>query len=157
VSQATIGPQERTTGVPPDMRRRSRAHLPLSAQVFRADHKALSQPADIRDINILGAFLYCEFAATVGEVVWVELTPVQSSVPVILKCEGRVVRVEGRASNGLLGIAVEFNDFVAQQPNESTRDYASGPVTHWTVDMIDRKFARRPEFQAYASRIQGAA
>jgi len=157
VYQAIGTAKQSTHGALREQRRQSRSHLLLSAQVFRAEQEADACDVRIRDINILGAFLYCDFDVTVGEMLWVELTPVQSKSPMAVNCEARVIRVEKAAMQGMTGIAVEFNNFVVQSPNESSNDYVNKPVMNWTVERIDQSFARRPEFQAYASRIQGAA
>lgn len=144
-------------GVVPEQRRQSRVHLPVSAKVCRSSErsKADTRIAYVRDANIRGAFFYCDLQVNVGDSLQVELAPAAAHHNV--NCEANVVRVEESALNGLTGIAVEFHDFVIQDPEKSNDDQISKPFTGWSVDMIEKKFARRPELKMYAARIQGAA
>ena len=92
-----------------------------------------------------------------GESLEVELSPLHGNPQLNVNCEARVVRVEESGMNGLTGIAVEFHHFDVEEPGKSQDDHLTRPFLRWTVDMVDEMFARRPELQTYASRIQGAA
>jgi hypothetical protein len=141
-------------GALPEQRRQSRVQLPLSARVIDLNGKAEPHTAHLRDLNILGAFFYSDLQVAVGDAVRVALTP---SIPDLnVNCEARVVRVEQSALNGLTGVAVQFHDFVVQEP-EGSADEVLKPTAKWTASMVDKKFARRPELQSCAERIQGAA
>jgi PilZ domain len=145
-------------GVVPEQRRQSRVHLPVSAKVCRSSErsKADARIAYVRDANIRGAFFYCDLQVSVGDSLQVELSPAANAHHNV-NCEANVVRVEESALNGLTGIAVEFYDFVIQGSEKSNDGQISKPFTGWSADMVEKKFARRPELKMYAARIQGAA
>lgn len=157
MAQINIREQQILTGAVPDQRRQSRAQLPVSAKVFHAPGTPTARTAHLRDVNILGAFFYSDLEVEVGDSLLVEIAP-SSGIPYLnVNCEAIVVRVEEPGLNGLAGIAVEFHNFMVAEPHETAGDHASQPFVSWAVEMVDQKFARRPELEICASRIQGAA
>lgn len=140
----------------PDQRRQPRVQLPVAAHVFKSERKTDSRLVYMRDINVLGAFLFCDLKVRVGETLHVELKPAQGNQHLDLECEARVVRVEECPTQGVTGIAVEFHDFKLEEPGENNDDTTT-PFVHWSLKMVDQMFARRPELESFASRIQGAA
>lgn len=157
MAQINIRAQQIMTGAVPDQRRQSRAQLPVSAKVFPARGEASAHIAHLRDVNVLGAFFYSDLEVAVGDPLVVELAPTSGLPYLNVNCEAVVVRVEEPGLNGLGGIAVEFHNFMVADPHESVRDHVSQPFVSWAVNMVDQKFARRPELEICASRIQGAA
>jgi hypothetical protein len=157
MAQASVRAQEFMLGVLPEQRRQSRAQLPVAAKVFHAKDTTAPHIAYLRDINILGAFFYCDLDVSIGDQVLVELDPNLQTPSLNVNCEANVVRVEESGMNGMPGIAVEFHRFVVQEPSEPTYDPTPKPFVQWTVDMVEQKFARRRDLQLHADRIQGAA
>jgi hypothetical protein len=156
VIQASVRAQQIMLGALPDQRRQHRVQLPVAAHVFKPERTTDSSLAYMRDINVLGAFLFCDLKVKVGETVQLELKPAEGNHLLNLDCEARVVRVEECPKQGVSGIAVEFHGFKAEEPCENNDD-ATKPFLHWSLKMVDQMFARRPELQSFASRIQGAA
>ena len=154
MAPANIRAEKIMLGALPEQRRQSRVQLPVSAQVYELNGKASPHTAHLRDLNILGAFFYSDLEVGIGDAVRVALTPAVPNLNV--DCEAWVVRVEKSALNGLSGVAVEFHDFIVQEP-EASADQTTKSFAKWPVDVVDRKFARRPELKTYAARIQGAA
>jgi hypothetical protein len=144
-------------GVAPEQRRQSRAQLPLTAKVLPCKRTGVPRIAYLRDINILGVFLYCDLDVRVGAELRVELAPTTAKPGLTVNCEAKVVRIERSAMNGLTGVALEFQGFVVEERSEHPQDDVTTPFVNWTVNMVEQKFARRRELQVHASRVQGAA
>jgi hypothetical protein len=111
----------------------------------------------LRDINILGAFFYCDLDVQIGAELRVQLAPTTAVPRLNVNCEAKVVRIERSAMNGLPGIAVRFERFAVEEPREHAQDHAAIPFLNWTVNMMEQNFARRRELQVHASRVQGTA
>ena len=154
--QASLRAQQIMLGALPDQRRQPRVQLAVAAHVFKLERKTDSRLAYMRDINGLGAFLFCDLKVTVGETVRIKLKPAGGNQHPNLDCEAKVVRVEECPTQGVTGIAVEFHHYKVEEPGENNDDTTRSFV-HWSLKMVDQMFARRPELESFASRIQGAA
>lgn len=154
--QASVRAEQIMLGALPDQRRQPRVQLPVAAHVFQPKRKTDLHVAYMRDINVLGAFLFCDLKVNVGETVQVRLTPAQTNQNLKLDCEATIVRVEECPTHGVTGIAVEFHHFKVEE-TDNKNDDPNRPFVHWSLSMVDQMFARRPELRTFASRIQGAA
>ena len=143
-------------GAMAERRKQPRVQLPISLRVARGCEEADSQLVSMRDANVRGAFFYSDLEITVGETLCVQVAPEQAISRLNVNCEARVVRVEESGINGLNGVAVQFGGFEVDDP-ASREDDSTRPFIGWTVDMVEQMFARRPELETCASRIQGAA
>ena len=150
---STIAAEETTGRL--EQRRQARAQLALRARIGQLEEGTVPRTAFIRDANIRGAFFYCDMQATIGQIVRVELACPNAQTRLRLSCEAKVVRVESSPA-ALSGIAVEFLGFEVQEPYEQ-KTQAPISFVDWSVAMVEQRFARRPELQMYAARIQGAA
>jgi hypothetical protein len=137
-----------------EQRRQARAQLALPIHVSRHESRTVSHPACMRDVNVRGAFFYCDMQLTVGQRLRVELGCPAAQTRLQLSCEAQVVRVES-SPGALSGVAVEFLGFEVHSGEEKSQTPIS--VVDWGLAMVEHKFARRPELQMYAARIQGAA
>lgn len=131
----------------PEQRRFARVSLPISAIVSSPEPSSHGYMARVRDINPLGAFLFCTFATEVGQVLTIEfMFPDSASVC----CEGIVVRVE-KADDGATGVAVQFSryDFTkaSAQQRVGRAVVESKPFIAWTLDLVEEMFEVRPELR----------
>jgi hypothetical protein len=138
-----------------ERRRQARAQLPISLRVSRQGRKAEYQLVSTRDANVRGAFFYSDMEVEIGETLDVEVASRQALAKLNVNCEARVVRVEECGIDGLTGVAVQFDGFRAEEP--AWQEDPTRPFVRWSVEMVERMFARRPELEICASRIQGAA
>jgi len=143
-------------GAAPERRRQPRVHLSVLARVSRSTAESDSRLAYVRDANIRGAFFFCDLQVAVGDTLHVRLTPAQATAGLDVHCEASVVRVEKSGMSDLAGVAVEFHRFEVEEPARASADATNSLIT-WSGEKFDRTFARRPELERCAFRIQGAA
>ncbi|PYX99769.1 MAG: hypothetical protein DMG64_18655 [Acidobacteria bacterium] len=126
----------------PEQRRYFRVHLPIRAvAVFRDSGEP--QNAFLRDINMLGAFFYCKHKPSVGQSAKLEFDIPGTADQIKALCEGLVVRVEERAPEAAIGIAVEFASYSVAQPAELKGSAQPGkPFIGWTIEMVERMFEK---------------
>jgi len=143
-------------GAAPERRRQPRVHLSVLARVSRSTAESDSRLAYVRDANIRGAFFFCDLQVAVGDTLHVRLTPAQATAGLDVHCEASVVRVEKSGMSDLAGVAVEFHRFEVEEPARASADATNSLITS-SGEKFDRTFARRPELERCAFRIQGAA
>jgi PilZ domain-containing protein len=140
----------------PERRRQPRVHLSVLAHVSRSNSEGDSRLAYMRDANVRGAFFYCDLRVDVGDTLHVRLVSTHAIAGLDVNCEASVVRVEKSDITDLTGVAVEFQRFEVEDPAHAC-DPATNSLISWTAEKFDRMFARRPELEKCAFRIQGAA
>ena len=143
----------------PEQRRCSRVQFPVQATASFPKQGPEHQTAFLRDISMLGAFFYCKVSPAVGEAVVLRFVLTDGrSQPLAIVCEGVVARVEDHSiQEAATGIAIQFTKYevltTPKQPQEA-------PCTSFvasSLDVVEKRFARRTEFEKYACRVQGAA
>jgi PilZ domain len=132
----------------PEQRRYFRIHLPIRAVAIFRDWSIEPQTAFLRDINMLGAFFYCEQRPSIGHNTRLEFALPEQGEQVTATCEGRVVRVEDSGPEGAIGVAIEFVRYELERP--SKREHAGQPLQRtpfigWTVEMVERMFEKSSE------------
>lgn len=142
----------------PEQRRSSRIQLPVRAMAVFPAFDSEPQTALLRDINMLGAFFYCKHIAEIGGTVRLNFVIPNHGHPMHIVCEGVVVRVEAGAPLAATGMAVQFSKYEVVE-SRCSLDYQAQRTSYlgWSMQMVEEMFARRPELEHFASRIQGAA
>lgn len=97
----------------PEQRRESRIHNPISGMVSRINQSDELEVAALRDLNTLGAFLYSNLQAELGDSLALEIVLPDSGDGRQLKisCEGVIVRVEPGYDGIASGFAVQFSRY----------------------------------------------
>ena len=133
----------------PEQRRCSRLHLPIRATVVFPASSAEPQIAFLRDVNMLGAFFYCRHKASVGQTARLEFGFPDDAGPINAICEGAILRVEEFASGAAIGVAIEFTRYELTRPMRAEQvqaQYEHTPFIAWTVDIVERMFAKSEQF-----------
>lgn len=142
----------------PEQRRSSRTQLPVRAVAIFPALDSEPQTALLRDINMLGAFFYCKHVAEIGTDVMLNFVIPNYGQPMHVLCEGVVVRVEAGAPQAATGVAVQFSKYEVVESRRLLDDRAQHASSlGWSMQMVEDMFARRPELERFACRIQGAA
>ncbi len=131
--------------VMPEQRRCSRVHLPIQATVVFRELNTEAKTAFLRDMNMLGAFCYCSRKPKVGHHVSLTFAFPDNSASMKATCEGIVVRVEEFAPGAAIGVAIEFTHYKISQPQsveQSEERGDSAPFIGWTVELVERMFAK---------------
>jgi len=85
-----------------------------------------------------------------------EFDGVNDGGPVHVRCEGVVVRIENFIPGAAIGVAAQFTKYLALKPRPGNQEEHISYVD-WSLQMVEHLFARRPELERCAWRIQGAA
>jgi hypothetical protein len=144
-------------GVLPEQRRCSRLHLPARAVAVFPSAGSEQQNVVVRDINMLGAFFYCkQTPREIGDRVVLDLILTEQGSPMQVRCGGVVMRIERPAPAAAVGVAVQFTtcELLKTPYFQPTNEIS---FVRWSLEMVEHMFARRPELQRWASKIQGAA
>lgn len=131
--------------VMPEQRRCSRVHLPIQATVVFRELNTQAKTAFLRDMNMLGAFCYCSRKPEVGHHVSLTFEFPDNGASMKATCEGVVVRVEEFAPGAAIGVAIEFTNYKISQPRcaeQSEEGSNSAPFIGWTVELVERTFAK---------------
>ncbi|HWC16189.1 MAG TPA: PilZ domain-containing protein [Terriglobales bacterium] len=143
----------------PEQRRCSRVHFPIQAIAAFPEQGPEAETAFLRDISMLGAFFYCKVAPTIGENAELRFVLADDGAqPLEMLCHGCVIRIEDHPfQEAATGVAVQFTKYevlsTARQKDEAPPISFVGS----SLDMVEKSFARRTEFEKYACRVQGAA
>ncbi len=142
----------------PEQRRCSRVQFPVPATAGFPNQGCETQTAFLRDISMLGAFFYCKVAPTVGESAVLRFVLADDGAqPLEMVCEGVVVRIEDHpVQEAATGVAMQFTKYEVLSKPKQNQETCTSFVTS-SLDMLEKTFARRPEFEKYACRVQGAA
>jgi hypothetical protein len=97
----------------PEQRREARIHNQASGTVFTVDQPAQAQPAQLRDLNTLGAFFYSKLKASAGQSIALHIMMPKSGDGKQLKisCQGTVLRVEPGYDSIGAGFALQFSQY----------------------------------------------
>lgn len=128
-----------------EQRRCSRIHLPIQATVVFPELDTETHVAFLRDVNMLGAFCYCNLSPSVGQHAKLILELADDGQQMRASCEGAVVRVEKSAPGAATGVAIEFTLYQVTrvpQPKEPQQCQVDAPFISWTVEMVERIFAK---------------
>lgn len=129
----------------PEQRRCSRVHLPIQSAVVFQELGTDPRLAFLRDLSMLGAFCYCSLSPTVGHHARLILELSENGQQMRASCEGIVVRVEKSAPGAATGVAIEFTGYGitrASQTKEPRKRQNDAPFINWTVEMVERIFAK---------------
>lgn len=132
----------------PEQRRQARVHMPISARV-RFDAQT-QHPAFLRDMNLLGAFFYCNQPPVRGGDVVLEFAMLEGDREIKVSSRGMVVRIEKPTRNGgAVGVAIEFDrlDMGKNATTPARKAQLDKPFIHWTVEMVERLFTTDPELR----------
>lgn len=141
----------------PEQRRCSRVHLTARAAALFPTTSSQQRNVVVRDINMLGAFFYCkETPGEIGDCVVLNLILTEQGSPMQVRCDGVVVRIERPAPAAAVGVAVQFTNYeLIKTPYFQPANEIS--FVRWSLEMVEHMFARRPELERWAPKIQGAA
>lgn len=133
----------------PEQRRCSRVHLPIRATVVFPDSSDERQTAFLRDVNMLGAFIYCKHKPSIGRTAKLDFALPEASGHARAICEGAIMRVEEFAPGAAIGVAIEFTRYELAQPVKVEQVQSSEehtPFIGWTVEMVERMFAKSAQW-----------
>jgi len=131
--------------VQPEQRRCSRVHVPIRAIAVFRDLGLGPQTAFLRDMNMLGAFLYCRQRPSVGDNATLEFALPEQGEQIKAICVGTVVRVEDFAPGAAIGIAIEFTRYELARPaklEQAREQLQNAPFIGWTVEVVERMFEK---------------
>jgi hypothetical protein len=145
----------------PEQRRCSRIHLPIRAIAIFPDLNREPHTALMRDMNMLGAFFYCMQKPEVGNKVKLNFSLPEEGEKTKITCEGIVARVEENGQGAAIGIAIQFTRYQLSKPPkpEQPRGFARERPSFigWTVDIVERVFARTVGLRERMIDIENAA
>lgn len=143
----------------PEQRRCSRVQVPVQAIAAFPKHGSGRKTAFLRDISMLGAFFYCKAHPKMGERVVLRFAlTVHAAQPLEMLCEGVIVRIEDHAvQEAAIGIAMQFTKYEVLSTRSQDKEAGGNSSVPWSLEMVEKRFARRTEFEKYACRVQGAA
>ena len=128
----------------PEQRRFARVQVPISATVVCPELGDESHVALVDDLNILGAFLYCNLDVQLGQTLVVRFIFPDGSRTLV--CEAIVVRVERPDPTGPSGIAVQLVRYDLERQSFSAAELncmaerSAKPFIGWTVEMVEQLF-----------------
>ena len=136
----------------PEQRRFARVHVPISATVVCPDLGAESHVALVEDLNILGAYFYCNLEVQIGQTLVVRFMFPDGARSLI--CEAVVVRVEKPNPTGPSGIAVQLLRYDLERGSfqvdaNSTVSDSEKPFIGWTVEMVEQMFESKIQSQRH--------
>ena len=129
----------------PEQRRCSRIHLPIRATAIFSNSSAEPQNAFLRDVNMLGAFFYCRLKPKVGQTARLDFALPEAGDHTKAICEGTIQRVEEFVPGAAIGVAIEFTRYELTRPvklEEVQPQEEHTPFIGWTVEMVERMFAK---------------
>ena len=134
----------------PEQRRFARVQVPISATVICPELGDESHVALVEDLNILGAFLYCNLDIQLDQTVIVRFMFPDGSRTLV--CEAVVVRVERPNPTGPAGIAVQLVRYDLERQAfhaglSSAIEDSAKPFIGWTVEMVEQLFHAQAEVQ----------
>lgn len=144
----------------PEQRRCSRVHLPIQATIIFRELGADSHLAFLRDVNMLGAFCYSSVSPCVGHHARLFFELPDDGEQVRATCEGIIVRVEQSPPGAATGVAIEFTRYgitrvpKTEKPEHQTPD---APFINWTVEMVERIFAKSRQWTLRSPECEQAA
>jgi len=142
-----------------EQRRCSRVQLTTQATASFSEKDSETQIAFVRDISVLGVFFFCKTRPQIGQSVSLRITLGENGSNMSeVCCEGVVVRVEDHPlQEAAIGVAVQFKRYELANRAQQQHSEHSVSFVGWSLEMVEKLFHRRTEFETYAWRIQGAA
>ncbi|HKR29033.1 MAG TPA: PilZ domain-containing protein [Terriglobales bacterium] len=125
----------------PEQREHSRIQLPIRAIAIFPQAAGVPQTALLRDVNMLGAFFYCQESPHLGQTVILDFYIAEHGNKTDITCEGIVVRVEAGSSGCAVGVGLRFTHYeLIRQSNRlrCTLQPKPPPFITWTIDKVER-------------------